>query len=90
MAQEQIMEEVNKFQESFEELVKRIELLEGQQKRATMDKRVDTLGSRVETLEMDQQENQNSLERLNDQIRQFETQMQAQITKSTPKEMQTV
>ena len=54
MAQEQITEEVNRFQESFEELVKRIELLESQNKRATTDKRLDTIGSRVETLEMDQ------------------------------------
>lgn len=44
MAQEQITEEVNKFQESFEELVKRIELLEGQQKRSTTDKRLDSVG----------------------------------------------
>ena len=44
MAQEQITEEMNKFQESFEELLKRIELLEGQQKRSTTEKRLDSVG----------------------------------------------
>lgn len=54
MAQEQITEEVNMFQESFEEMIKRIELLEAQQKRSTTDARLDQFGERVETLEMDQ------------------------------------
>lgn len=34
-------------------MIKRIELLENQQKRATTEKRLDQFGERVETLELD-------------------------------------
>ena len=55
--------------------MKRIELLEGQNKRATTEKRLDSIGSRVETLEMDQHENQNQLERMIEKISKFESQV---------------
>ena len=57
-------------------MIKRIELLEGQQKRATTEKRLDQFGERVETLELDQQESQNAQERFIEKLTKFEKQIQ--------------
>lgn len=51
IAQEQITEEVNRFQETFEEVLRRIELLEKSDK---MQGQLQNIGSRIETLELDQ------------------------------------
>ena len=53
MAQEQITEEINKFQESFEEIVKRIERLE---KNSKAEQQIQMVNSRIGTLEQDQHE----------------------------------
>ena len=54
MTQEQIAEEVNRFQESFEELVRKIERVEGKQGDPIQKGVIDTLSSRVENLELEQ------------------------------------
>ena len=52
-AQEQITEEVNRFQESFEELFRRVQILENVQKQGRIGDQIEQISSRVETIELE-------------------------------------
>ena len=55
--QEQITEEMSRFQESFEQMIKRLESIEMTNMKVRTEEVLDQVNSRVETLELEQQEN---------------------------------